>query len=337
MTKRYVVCLGEILIDFTSAGLREGGGPLFEQNAGGAPANVACGLSRLGVQSYFIGKVGTDMFGRFLRETLRKEGVSDEYLFVDDGACTTVAFVSLQENGEREFAFLRNPGADTLLRYSEVPQALLRQAAVFHFGTLSLTHQPSANTLMQAVMFAREQGVVTSLDVNLRPALWPSLSEAHQRLHRLLPLCDMVKMSAEELFFACEGQLAEAGTESRDSGELRALALGILSRYPEVLVLNVTHGSSGAIAYYRDKPWGQVKTIYSRGFSVAAVDTTGAGDAFTAGFLLHVVEHGLVALLEEREKLEAALRYANACGASCVTRRGAIAAMPYHSNVLDIL
>ncbi|KAF0198114.1 MAG: fructokinase [Bacillota bacterium] len=328
---KYVFCLGEVLIDFTSAGELLGGAPLFEQNAGGAPANVACALSRLGTSAYMCAKVGTDMFGSYLRRTLEAEGVNSENLYEDSDAATTLAFVALDKNGERSFAFVRNPGADTRLRFDEVNLQYLRQAAVLHFGTLSLTHEPSRTTLMQAVALARTVGVTTSIDVNLRLRLWENMGLAHAQLHKILPWCDVVKLSCEELNFAFQ---ARSCTDILNRALVPELAVLLMDKYPQIQLLCVTLGSEGSMAFFRSGASRIVNQVEVAAFKVAAVDTTGAGDAFMAGMLHKMLEFaGLEEFLGQGDNMATALQFANACAALCVTKRGAIAAMPYIGEV----
>ena len=328
---KYVFCLGEVLIDFTSACERLGGGPLFEQNAGGAPANVACALSRLGTSAYMCAKVGADMFGSYLRATLEAEGVNTENLYVDSTAATTLAFVALDKEGERSFAFIRNPGADTRVRFEEINLEHIRQAAVLHFGTLSLTHEPARSTLMQAVRLARLAGVTTSIDVNLRLRLWESMDEAHSQLHKILPWCDIVKLSYEELYFACYGTSC---TERPSIALAASLVAELRGKYPQMRLLCVTLGSQGSVAFFGLAPHGTVSQVHIPAFEVDVVDTTGAGDAFMAGVLHEMLKfNDLEEFIAQESNVATALHFANAGAALSVTKRGAIAAMPYLTEI----
>ena len=327
-TKPYVLCLGEMLIDFTSASASASGSRLFEQNAGGAPANVACALSRLGSTAFFCGKVGNDMFGRFLKMTLLSEGVDPRFLVQDDEAPTTLAFVSLQDNGEREFSFVRNPGADTRLEYGDVPLEVLRNASVLHFGTLSLTHEPGASTLLRAIDVARQNGVLTSMDINLRPDLWSSLDKAHASIHGILPECDLVKMSYEELVFTVQG------TNSSRSGDVHTMAEAVLKRYPGVLLLAVTMGGEGSQVFYRKEAGSAPGCICAQAPEVTVVDSTGAGDSYVAGLLHSILSHSsFPAFLSSSTAVQNAVEFASAAAALSVTKRGAIASMPYAEEV----
>lgn len=333
MVAKYVLAFGEALIDFTSSGVREGGGLLYEQNAGGAPANVACALARLGSPVHFWGAVGKDMFGIFLRGVLQREGVDVTNLLENDCVPTTLAFVALREHGERDFAFVRHPGADTTVRLEDLNLRALLDAAAFHCGTLSLTHEPSSGTLLQALSTARQAGVVTSLDVNLRPALWSNLDIAHRRIHQVLPLCDVVKVSGEELMFT-QG----LATLPKYWDDVVEPARKLLAQYPSIQLLCVTLGAQGSMALCMKGHGGNIGVATAPAYSVTPVDTTGAGDAFTAAILHQILKHdSLQAFLDKQDSLNQALRFANVCAALCVTKRGAIASMPYLSEVQKLL
>lgn len=328
---KHVFCLGEALIDFTSSGHLPGGGPLFEQNAGGAPANVACALARLGTSAYMCTKVGADMFGSYLKKTLEAEGVNTEGMSEDDGAATTLAFVALDTDGERSFAFVRNPGAETRLRLEDVNLQHLRQAAVLHFGTLSLTHEPARSTLMEVVGLARSLGVTTSIDVNLRLPLWDSREAAYSQLHKILPWCDIVKLSYEELCFALH---LINDSEIHSKVFINKLVAELMDKFRHIQLLCVTLGSQGSIAFCRAVSSDVITQVTGSAFEVSVVDTTGAGDAFTAGMLHKILEYtDLHDFTSQSANVTAALQFSNACAALCVTKRGAIAAMPYLRDV----
>ena len=331
----YILCLGEILIDFTAAGYSTVGSPLFEQNAGGAPANVACALSRLGSRAHFCSRVGSDMFGKYLKAVLQAEGVDPRHVTEDSNAPTTLAFVALHPDGERYFSFVRNPGADTTLEASDVPWELLKGASIFHFGTLSLTHQPAADTLLSAVAYAKENGVLTSIDVNLRSSLWPDLRQAHAEIHRILPKCDVVKMSGDELAFAIEGP---GYYHTPDEKDIAALASSLLLTYPEMLLLAITLGARGSQIFYRSVAGGDFASLCVSAHRVCVVDSTGAGDSFVAGLLHSILRYGSIfELLTTVDTVRRAAEFASAAAALCVTKRGAIAAMPYIEDVRKLL
>lgn len=301
-----VICLGELLIDLIPLGPETpGAAPRYLQAPGGAPANVACGLSRLGLRSAFAGKVGRDFLGRFLADTLKAEGVDTEMLRYSEQVHTTLALVSLGEAGAREFLFYRNPGADTQLELSDLDQSSLVKGRIFHFGSLSLCSEPARSATYQAIRWARQAGLLISYDPNLRPALWPSEAAMRAAVLEALPLADLVKLSEEELCLLAGSPELQEALERLWQPPLRAMAVtlgprGCLLRSPEGL-------------------------LESPGFRVQALDTTGAGDAFMAGLL--------AGLLREKsgfasQALPGILRRANAVAALSTTRYGAIPAMP---------
>ena len=230
------ICLGEILSDFVSTqeGVAVGQAPAFEKKPGGAPANVAVGLARLGVSAGFIGKVGRDAFGDFLRETLVENGVDVRFMPRTDAAHTTLAFVSLAAGGERSFVFYRNPGADTQLEPSELDPAYFDGARVFHFGSLSLTHEPARSATLAALDLAKQRGLVISYDPNLREALWPDLDAARSRILSVLPRADVLKVSAEEACFL-------TGQSDATTGAAQLAAMG-----PALVLLTLGPGGCNA-------------------------------------------------------------------------------------------
>jgi fructokinase len=308
-----VVALGELLIDFTPFGASPGGMRLFEQNPGGAPANVLCALSNLGLKTAFVGKVGADMHGDFLKSVLQSRKVCTEGLVQDPEVFTTLAFVELSETGERSFSFARKPGADTCLREEELNPGLLRNTRVFHFGSLSLTDEPARSATLAAVRAAKSAGAVVSFDPNYRPPLWKSEDEAKRILKSVLPLADVVKLSEEEAVLL-------TGEESPEKASEALTGLGI----PCVAV---TLGKEGALI--------RTRNVFSRVLApdCRVVDTTGAGDAFCAGLLCRLVEGGGNPAELTREGAEDILRFANAVASLCVQKRGAIPAMPGREEV----
>ena len=205
--------LGELLIDFTPAGKTPAGIPIFEQNPGGAPANVAVQAARLGVSAGFIGKVGQDMFGTFLRDTLVKQNVDVENLHFSNDTATSLAFVQLSESGDRDFSFYRNPGADTQITFDEVNKDALANAKVLCFGSLLLTAEPGRTAVPQIVSYAREHGAITAYDPNWRAPLWPNAEVGIHAMKSLLPLADVVKASDEELEMLTGCTEIEAGAK----------------------------------------------------------------------------------------------------------------------------
>lgn len=312
-----VICLGEVLIDFvpTVTGLGLADADTFRKAAGGAPANVAVGLARLGVASAFLGMVGEDGFGRFLVDTLQAAGVDTGPLRFTAAARTALAFVSLAEDGDREFLFYREPGADTLLAPGDVAASDIAQAKLLHFGSISLIAEPSASATLHAVGLARQLGVRRSYDPNLREALWPGAEAARAGLLRGLREAEIVKISEEEVRFLTGRDELEAGVRALWHDELSLVA--------------VTQGRAGSRWFTREASGS------APGFAVAAVDATGAGDAFMAGLLAGLIERpGAVG---DGAALERICRYANACGALATTVRGAIPAMPDRDSVARLM
>ncbi|SBV94991.1 putative fructokinase-4 [uncultured Eubacteriales bacterium] len=314
MKKRYdVTALGELLIDFTECGLSPAGVRLFEQNPGGAPANVLCAVTRLGGSAAFIGKVGDDMHGRFLRETLEREGIDVSGLTEDPAVFTTLAFVGLSAGGERSFSFARKPGADTCLRPEEVSEALLRESAIFHVGSLSLTDEPARSATLTAVGRARELGAIVSYDPNYRASLWPDVETAKEQMRALVPLTDVMKLSDEEA-----GLLTGYEDPARCAQALLAQGPGCVA---------VTLGSEGALVATGEG------TRRVSPFHVTAADATGAGDAFWGAFLSRLSANGKRPNQLTLDEAYEFARLANAAAALCVERRGAIPAMPTLAEV----
>jgi fructokinase len=303
-----VVALGELLIDFvpTVSGVTLIEAPAFKKAPGGAPANVAAGLARLGVSAGFMGKVGDDPFGHFLAQTLTEVGVDTAALRFSAEARTALAFVSLRADGEREFSFYRHPSADMLYRPDEVDTGYIRAAKVLHYGSISLIGEPSRSATQLAVETARSAGLLVSYDPNLRLSLWPSAEAAREGMLLGWPPAQVIKVSAEELAFL-------SGTEDLQTGARRLW-------HPDLRLLIVTLGKEGC-AYVTPQCSGRLAT-----FAVQAVDTTGAGDGFVAGLLKGLVEHPQAE--QDEGTLRDICRYANAVGALTTTRRGAIPALP---------
>jgi sugar/nucleoside kinase (ribokinase family) len=313
-----VAAIGELLIDFTPAGLSGQGRHLFEQNPGGAPANVLACLSRLGHRTALISKVGDDPFGHFLRDELAKAGVSTRGLVVSGACHTTLAFVHLDAQGDRSFSFYRNPGADVLLQTSELSYNLIDDCQIFHFGSVSLTADPAREATLAAVRYAAGQGKFISYDPNLRLPLWPGPEPARSQILQAMPLADLVKVSSEELLFL-------TGDSDMSQG-----AACLLERYELQMVL-VTLGPRGAYARNgRCEAW-------SPAYDVRTVDTTGAGDAFTGAFLHQLLQSGRRASELGEDDLAAFLAYANAAGSLTTRSKGAIPALPTQEEIEDCL
>ncbi|XP_076936942.1 putative fructokinase-6, chloroplastic [Bidens hawaiensis] len=314
-----VVCFGEMLIDFvpTINGLALAEAPAFKKAPGGAPANVAVGIARLGGSSAFIGKVGEDEFGYMLADILKQNNVNNEGMRFDPGARTALAFVTLKNNGEREFMFYRNPSADMLLEESELDLDLIRKAKIFHYGSISLITEPCKSAHIAATKAAKEAGVLLSYDPNLRLPLWPSAESAREGILSIWDTADIIKISEEEIAFLTNGE------DPYDDNVVCKLY------HPNLKLLLVTEGPDGC-RYYTKEFSGRVK-----GLKVEPVDTTGAGDAFVAGVLSKLAAD--VSLLKDEHRLREALSFANACGAITVTERGAIPALPTSEAVTNAL
>ena len=313
-----VVALGELLVDFTCNGTSTQGNPFYEANPGGAPCNVLAMLAKLGKKTAFLGKVGDDQFGHLLRQVGLEAGISMDALVMDPHSHTTLAFVKTAENGDRDFSFYRDSGADTLLTPDEVPEDVIAGAKIFHFGSLSLTGEPVRSATQKAVALARAAGCILSFDPNLRPPLWGSLEQAREQIHWGLARCDVLKISDDELLFL-------TGENDFDAG-----AAQLMAQFPNLRLVNVTAGAQGSIAYY------QGLRVFQPGVSLGGViETTGAGDTFCACVLNFLLEHGLEHLTSDN--LSQMLRFANVAAYLVTTRRGAIRSMPEVEQVLALL
>lgn len=312
-----VISLGEILIDFMFQGYNQGGQKLFAQNAGGAPANVLVAIQRLGGKTAFIGKVGNDMHGQFLKQVLENEKIAVNNLIIDDKYFTTLAFVSLSESGERSFSFARKPGADTKLSQSEIDTDLLKQAKIFHVGSLSLTDEPARSATFFAINSAKKHGAMISYDPNYRASLWRSKKVAQKHMKSLIPHVDLMKISDEETeLLTGFSEVEKAAKYLYDNG---------------VKVVVVTLGAKGA--YVFAKNGGEFVSPYH----CSVVDTTGAGDSFWGGFLYKISKSDKnIEILEKEELIEFA-KFGNAVASLCVSKKGAIPAIPYSSDVKNLL
>lgn len=313
-----VVALGELLIDFTENGLSGQGNTLFEANPGGAPCNVLAMLKKLDRACAFVGKVGNDMFGLQLRTIAENAGICMDYIATDNDVRTTLAFVKTFPNGDRDFSFYRNPGADMALTEDEIPEEVIKDAKIFHFGTLSMTHEGVRKATKKAIEYAKESGAVISFDPNLRAPLWSSLDAAKEQIAWGLGQCDVLKIADNEIEFM-------TGKTDFDSG-----AAILQENYPNIRLLNVTAGPDGSYSYYGDK------RVFQPSFKLGGtIETTGAGDTFCACVLNYVLEHGLEGLTEEN--LSEMLRFANAAAYLVTTKKGAIRSMPEREQVEEIL
>ena len=311
-----ITAMGELLIDFAEYGTSEYGNRLLEVCPGGAPCNMLSMASRLGKKTAFIGKVGNDNFGRFLRKTIVSTGIDDTGLLTDDKAPTTLAFVHTLEGGEREFSFCRNGSADTMLKAEELKTDLIKSSRVFHFGTLSMTDEPVLSATKKALETAKESGCIISFDPNLRPPLWKSLDDARAAMEYGFERCDILKIADNEVEFI-------TGTCDYDAGISR-----IIQKYDIPLVF-LTMGKNGSRAYYKGL------RIEADGFKVNSIEATGAGDCFCASAVCRVLDRGPDNL--SAEMLKDILVFANAAAAIVTTRKGAILSMPTEDEVLTLL
>lgn len=317
MGKRFdVTALGELLIDFAMNGKSGQGNDLFEACPGGAPCNVLAMLGKLGRKTAFLGKVGDDQFGKLLRATIEEAGICADGLKQDEKVHTTLALVHTFPDGDRDFSFYRNPGADMMLTEEELDTDLIRQARIFHFGTLSMTDEPVRSATKKALNTAKEAGCLISFDPNLRPPLWSSLDQAKEMMKYGFGYCDILKISDNEIQFV-------SGKEDYDEG------IRYLQDTYHIPLIFLTMGSDGSRAYYKGM------RVERPGFSVDTIETTGAGDTFCGSALNGILERGMENLTEEA--LGEILTFANAAAALITTKKGAIRSMPSKEEIKELL
>lgn len=317
MKKIDVIALGELLIDFTENGISENGNPLLEANPGGAPCNVLAMLQNLGKKTAFIGKVGKDAFGKYLAETVEQIGIDITGLVQDVEIPTTLAFVHTAADGDRSFSFYRNPGADMMLTKDEVDYNKIDEAKIFHFGTLSMTHEGVREATKQAVARAKEKGLLISFDPNYRPLLWKDAETAKEMMRYGFSVCDILKISDDEITFVT----------GKDTIEEAITAFCALYQ-PKLM--SVTCGKNGSIVIYNGQ-----KVPCGAHIRPDTIETTGAGDTFMACMLNFVLEHG-VEDLSESDLLEMQ-KFAGTAASLITTRRGALKVMPTKEEVLSEL
>ena len=312
-----ITALGESLIDFTPSGTSEAGMRIFEQNPGGAPANALAVFAKFGEKAAFIGKVGNDMHGLFLKETMEKAGIDTKGMIISDKVFTTLAFVSLNEQGEREFSFARKPGADTCLMEQEVNVDIINDSKILHIGSLSLTDEPCRSATFYALQQAKDAGKIISYDPNYRALLWESVESAIAGMRSPLDYVDVMKISDEETKLLTDIEDPEGAAKA-------LLAKG-------VSLVAVTLGKDGA--YVCTKEGGAVVP----GFESKVVDTTGAGDSFWGGFLYQLAKSGKRPEEVTLEEAKIFARFGNAVASLCVEKRGGIPAMPTMEQVTERL
>lgn len=317
MEKQFdVIAMGELLIDFTMSGQSEQGNNLFEACPGGAPCNVLALLNKMGKRTAFLGKVGKDQFGTLLRATLEDVGINTSNLLTDEQVNTTLAFVHTFPDGDREFSFYRNPGADMMLTAEEVDEEFLAKTRLFHFGTLSMTHEGVRKATKKALKAAKDKGLLISFDPNLRPPLWSSLELAKEQMEYGFGFCDILKISDNEIQFV-------SGKEDYDEG------IRYLQETYQIPLILLTMGKDGSRAYYKGM------RVERAGFQCRTIETTGAGDTFCGSSLNYILEHDFENLTEEQ--LGEMLTFANAAAAIVTTRKGAIRAMPEKVEVENLI
>lgn len=319
MDKKYdVVALGELLIDFTDSGLSPQGNMLMEANPGGAPCNVLAMLRKLGKSCAFIGKVGDDIFGHHLKKTIEEVGISSEGLMSDPGVRTTLAFVKTYEDGDRDFSFYRNPGADMMLRADELPEDMLKSTRIFHFGTLSMTHEGVKEATVKAVDIAKKSGSLISFDPNLRPPLWADMDAAKEAMEWGLSQCDIVKIADNE------GEFLTGESDPKEAARI------LHERYPNISMFNITLGPDGS--YHED---GENSVFVPAKKLGGTIETTGAGDTFCASVINAVLEKGSTDM--SVQEISDMLTFANTAAYLITTKKGALRVMPERSEVEAIL
>lgn len=312
-----VVALGELLIDFTQNGVSEQGNIIFEANPGGAPCNVLALLRKFDKKTSFIGKVGDDQFGRMLKQTIESIGIDTSNVILDKEVQTTLAFVHKLKDGDRDFSFYRNPGADMMLKEEEVNENLLESTKIFHFGTLSMTHQEVREATKKAIKLAKENDALISFDPNIRELLWESMDEAREQVSYGLSQCDILKISDNELsWYTGKDDYTEGVAELR-------------KKYSIPLIL-VSMGLQGSRAYYYDKMV-EVGAFKQKD----TIDTTGAGDTFFGCILNYILDHDFKKLTEIH--LKEMLTEANAAASIITMRRGALKMMPTKDEIRNMM
>jgi len=309
-----VTALGELLIDFSYYGASIKGENLYEQNAGGAPCNVLAMLAKCGKKTAFIGKVGADMFGDMLKRTLDDVGIDSCGLSISTDVNTTLAFVQIDDKGERRFSFYRNPGADMTLNPDEVPKDIIKNCKIFHFGTLSMTHETVKRATEKAIEAAKESDCLLSFDPNIRFPLWKSEKDLFESMKYGCSVCDILKISNDELEWM-------TGLSNIDDG-----VAYIKENFPISLIL-VTAGANGSYAYYKGH-----KAYKPAFITDKTIDTTGAGDTFLGGCLVYILEKGLNDLTTE--DLDEMLNFANKAASIVTTKKGALKIMPERAEII---
>ena len=303
-----VVALGELLIDFTENGISSQGNPLFEANPGGAPCNVLAMLTKLGHKTAFIGKVGNDFFGKQLEDAIKEIGINVTGLRKDDKVHTTLALVHTYPDGDRDFSFYRDPGADMMLTEEEIPEELILETRIFHFGTLSMTHEKVRRATKKAVAIAKQAGAIISFDPNIREPLWNSMDEAREQVLYGLGQCHILKISDNEIQWLTGKNDYTEAVNGSGRNMISRLSWYLWEKKAVELIIRT--------GWLKKAPFINENTI----------ETTGAGDTFCACVLHYICKHGLENLTEKN--LKEMLTYANAAASIITTRKGALRVMP---------
>jgi fructokinase len=310
-----IITLGEALIDFIPL---DENNMSFKKNPGGAPANVAVGLSKLGAKATFVGKVGNDVLGDFLKETLDEKGVNTDSMLLTDEARTGLVFVTLDKSGERSFSFYINPSADTFLSQDDIDPEIFKEHKILHFGSISLIHEPARSATKYAVQQAKENGMIISYDPNLRLNLWTDAESAKAGIVSMLGEADILKISDEELEFITGRDDVEFGVKQ-------------LKEEYNIPLIYVTFGSKGSYYYYKDE------LEFVPAIKVETVDTTGAGDAFVSGILYNLNKTDKEISELDKEFLNSTTRFASISGALAASQKGAMSALPTLEQVKERL
>ena len=318
MEKKFdILTLGELLIDFTHNGVSSQGNGLFEANPGGAVCNVLAMMNKLGHSAAYMGKVGDDIFGHLLKKTLEEVSINTECMLMDKDARTTLAFVANDETGDRSFSFYRNPGADMMFTEDEVNEEAIAASRMFHFGTLSMTHEGVREATKKALDIAKKNGVMISFDPNLRESLWDSLDTAKEQFAYGMQHCDVLKISDNEIQWFTGKEDYEEGVKAlQDTYHIPLIFLSL--------------GRDGSRAYYKD-----MKVEVPAFIQENTIETTGAGDTFFGSALHFVLEKGLENLSEN--DLTEMLTFANAAASIITTRKGALKVMPSRAEVETLI
>lgn len=313
-----VVAIGELLIDFTCAAVDADGYPTMVAHPGGAPTNFLAALSKFGAKTALMCKVGNDAFGKMLTGTMEQIGVDTTGFVVDDSVFTTLAFVTLDENGDRSFSFARKPGADTQIKAEELKLSLIDQTKVFHFGTLSLTDEPARSATQAAIAYAKQQGKLITYDPNLRKPLWKDLETAKEQLIWGLHQADVVKISDEEVDFLFGLGVREGAQHILDTCGVK--------------LVFVTCGADGCF-FSNGSASGHVPGLSG----LKVVDTTGAGDIFGGSAVWKLLQLGKAPETLSEAELREVTRFACASAGLSTTKAGGVSSVPTYENITKVL